>query len=115
LSDLRQRLSTAAFDLQRHWSALQHLHTRLHSACRHRTQGQQAALDALGARLHALDPHAVLGRGYAIAADAHGRIVCDAAALAPGDVLNVRVARGSIESRVTATRGAAPGDEPVKS
>jgi len=35
----------------------------------------------LAARLQALDPHAVLARGYALAADADGHIVTDAAGL----------------------------------
>ena len=110
LNELRQRLAAAALDPQRHWSALRQLGVQFHSACRHRLQVRQAALDALGARLHALDPHAVLSRGYAIATDQRGRIVTDAAAVAAGERLNVRVARGSIESRVTASKDIAPED-----
>ncbi|MPZ42397.1 MAG: exodeoxyribonuclease VII large subunit [Betaproteobacteria bacterium] len=111
LADLRQRLSAACLDPQRHWSLLQHLRVRFHSACRHRLQARQAAVEALGARLRALDPHAVLSRGYAIATDQRGRIVADAAAVAAGELLNVRVARGLIESRVTGAKGVPPEDD----
>jgi exodeoxyribonuclease VII large subunit len=114
LNDMRQRLAAAGLDPQRHWSALRHLRVQFHSACRHRLQARQAVLDALDARLRALDPHAVLSRGYAIATDQRGRIVTDAAAVAVGEPLNVRVARGSIEGRVTAAKNIAPDDAPAE-
>jgi exodeoxyribonuclease VII large subunit len=111
LNDLRQRLAAACLDPQRHWSGLEHMRMRIHSACRHRLQTRQASLDALGARLHALNPHAVLSRGYAIATDQRGRIVSDAAAVAVGEQLNVRLARGSIESRITGAKDLPPEDD----
>ena len=43
----------------------------------------------------------VLGRGYAIATERDGRAVRDASALAPGDTVSVRVARGRFGARVT--------------
>ncbi len=104
LSDLRQRLSAACLDPQRHLSALEHLRMRFHQACRQRLQARHAALDAFGARLQGLNPHAVLNRGYAIATDQRGRIVSDAATVAVGEQLNVRLARGLIESRVMGSR-----------
>ncbi|MGZ9030537.1 MAG: exodeoxyribonuclease VII large subunit [Burkholderiaceae bacterium] len=59
-------------------------------------------LAALGARLDALDPHAVLKRGYAMAVSAEGAIVTDAARLARGDVLTLRFARGGAAVQVQA-------------
>jgi exodeoxyribonuclease VII large subunit len=103
LNDLRRRLAAAGPDLQRCWNTVQHLRMHLRTGANETMQVRQARLDALGARLQAMNPHAVLDRGYAIATDAHGRIVTDAAALAPGDTLNVRLAHGGAESRVTAT------------
>lgn len=57
-------------------------------------------LETLAARLAALDPHAVLARGYAIALDQAGRAVTDSAGLAQGQGLRVVFARGAAQTRV---------------
>ncbi len=111
LTDLLRRLAGASPDPQRHGSALQHLCKRLDSGYRHRLQARQDGIDALAARLRTLDPRSVLSRGFAIATDARGHIVSDATAVTIGDCLNVRLARGSLESRVSATTEAAPEDD----
>jgi exodeoxyribonuclease VII large subunit len=51
-------------------------------------------------RLTALDPQAVLSRGYAMALDASGRAVTNSSALAAGDRLQVVLARGRAGVRV---------------
>jgi exodeoxyribonuclease VII large subunit len=48
-------------------------------------------------KLHSLSPLAVLGRGYAIASDAQGRIIKRASDVQPGERLRLRVADGEIE------------------
>lgn len=62
-------------------------------------------------RLDNLSPLKVLSRGYALAFDGSGQLVRDAAALAPGAAVEVRVARGRFEATVTATH--AGTDEPA--
>ncbi|MBF0282961.1 MAG: exodeoxyribonuclease VII large subunit [Magnetococcales bacterium] len=57
-------------------------------------------LATLVGRLTALSPQAILDRGFAIARDGEGRIVRDAAQLAPGESLSVTLARGGVEVRV---------------
>ena len=57
-------------------------------------------LNPLSARLAAMNPEAVLSRGYAIALDADGRAVTDAASLAIGDPLRIVVFRGAAGVRV---------------
>jgi exodeoxyribonuclease VII large subunit len=52
-------------------------------------------------KLHSLSPLAVLGRGYAIAFDARGRIVKRAGDIAPGERLRVRVSDGEMECEKT--------------
>ncbi len=52
------------------------------------------------ASLDALSPLGVLQRGYAIAQDASGKLVRDAAAMAPGDAVSVRLAKGRLNTRV---------------
>ena len=52
--------------------------------------------------LEALNPEAVVERGYAIVTDSNDAIVQDSAALAQGDTLRVRFARGTAAAEVTA-------------
>jgi exodeoxyribonuclease VII large subunit len=67
-------------------------------------------LASLGARLDALDPHAVLKRGYAMALTTEGAVVTDAARLTTGDPLTLRFARGGAAVRVQALLRDGTGD-----
>jgi len=93
---LAPRIDSAEARLQRRASTLA-------AAARHLLHGRQARLQTLAARLQALDPHAVLARGYALAIDARGHVVSDAARLAAGDLLRLRFARGGARARVEQT------------
>jgi exodeoxyribonuclease VII large subunit len=63
--------------------------------------GQRALLGEQVARLHALSPLAVLGRGYAIALhERTGKALLRAADAQPGDVLQLRLHDGSLRARV---------------
>ncbi|HET9528187.1 MAG TPA: exodeoxyribonuclease VII large subunit [Pyrinomonadaceae bacterium] len=55
------------------------------------------------ASLDALSPLGVLQRGYAIAQDASGKLVRDAASVSAGDEVSVRLARGKLNTRVVTT------------
>lgn len=74
------------------------------SACNNALETSlQDARERLGlaaASLDALSPLAVLQRGYAIAQDASGAPVRDAAAVNIGDHVRVRLAKGSLNTRV---------------
>ena len=59
-------------------------------------------LAELSARLGALDPHAVLKRGYALAVSADGAVITEASRLEVGDALTLRFARGGAAVRVHA-------------
>jgi exodeoxyribonuclease VII large subunit len=63
----------------------------------------------LAARLAALDPGAVLARGYAIALDAHGRAATSARALAIGDRLRLVLASGAAGVQVESVDPEAKG------
>jgi exodeoxyribonuclease VII large subunit len=65
---------------------------------------RRAALDHAGARLQALSPLATLSRGYAIVR-AGGAAVREAAAVGPGDPLEIELAVGSLGARVEEVRG----------
>ena len=60
-------------------------------------------LGLAAASLDALSPLGVLQRGYAIAQDASGKLVRDAASVNVGDEVNVRLARGRLNTRVVTT------------
>jgi exodeoxyribonuclease VII large subunit len=105
--DNAQRLMLTLARVDRHAARVEQLALRMQAANAQRQHGRQSGIDALAARLSALNPHAVLGRGYAIATDARGAIVRDASLLAAGDVLDVRLARGEARTRVVRT---SPGD-----
>jgi exodeoxyribonuclease VII large subunit len=52
------------------------------------------------AALDAMSPLKVLERGYAIAQDARGAIVREAAAVSAGDELRLRLWKGTLDCRV---------------
>jgi len=58
----------------------------------------------LSAQLAALDPTAILQRGYAMVSDDHGRVIMDPAQVKPDDPLTVRLAKGTLGVRVQPTR-----------
>ncbi|HZN08677.1 MAG TPA: exodeoxyribonuclease VII large subunit [Pyrinomonadaceae bacterium] len=110
--DLRSRVQEQALS-----HAFDEVKSRLASA-RRRFESASSACDAaidakiqegrerLGlaaASLDALSPLGVLQRGYAIAQDASGKLVRDAASVNVGDEINVRLARGRLNTRVVST------------
>jgi exodeoxyribonuclease VII large subunit len=73
---------------------------RLAAVARGSYEGRQQRFSALAAALNALDPHAVLDRGYAIAFAPDGRAVHDSRQLTAGERLRLRFARGGAHVRV---------------
>ncbi len=87
---------------------------RLTAASQARLGAARLALQPLVARLGALDPTAVLARGYAIALDRDGRAVTDAAALQVGAPLRIVLAQGAAGTRIeTIEPGAARDSGPT--
>jgi exodeoxyribonuclease VII large subunit len=76
---------------------------RLRAAPRLLLERRRAAVDRCGARLQALSPLATLGRGYAIVR-ADGAALREAAAVAPGDPLEIELASGGLGARVEDVR-----------
>jgi exodeoxyribonuclease VII large subunit len=74
---------------------------------------QQAALDNRARRLEALDPHAVLARGYAWVEGADGRPVTTSASLSPGAAVQGVWADGRAAMQVTSVQaGRGPAADP---
>ncbi|MBN1609177.1 MAG: exodeoxyribonuclease VII large subunit [Polyangiaceae bacterium] len=76
------------------------LKLRLRAAGTRRFELAKGQLADRASRLEALSPLAVLARGYALVTDEAGRAVRRATDVAPGDRLEVRVARGRLRARV---------------
>ncbi len=77
------------------------LQRRARLAIENRLAGQRARLEGLRLQLVALDPAAVLSRGYAIITRPDGTVVSSSAQVAAGDDIRVRVADGGFDARVT--------------
>jgi exodeoxyribonuclease VII large subunit len=78
------------------------LDAALRAGIRGSVSASRARLAAAAGRLRALDPLAILSRGYAVVyADGSPAPVTDASRVAPGDRLRIRVARGEIAATVT--------------
>ncbi|MGI6269533.1 MAG: exodeoxyribonuclease VII large subunit [Candidatus Howiella sp.] len=76
------------------------LSARLLRCGKERVENAAAGLGNAAGRLHALSPLAVLGRGYSLTYK-DGRILTDAGAVSLGDRVEIRLAAGSLDCRVT--------------
>ncbi len=99
-----QALVAAGPDLKQLERERAELARRLREAARGRVESVATRLAAIGVHLKHLNPSLVLERGYAIAHDASGAVVHDAAKLAPGDKLAITFARGSAHTEVKTTK-----------
>jgi exodeoxyribonuclease VII large subunit len=73
---------------------------RIAVAMRRRLDADRARLARLEVALTALDPSAVLARGYSITRDVEGRILADATGVRAGDLISTMLSHGEIRSTV---------------
>ena len=103
LTGLTYRLKRQDVSLQlaaaRH--RLQQAEARLERATVQRIARQQSRLGQSVARLEALSPLAVLGRGYALAYGADGKLLHSSAQATLDQSIRIRLARGAIGATVT--------------
>jgi exodeoxyribonuclease VII large subunit len=102
--DGRRAGAHPATRLGEHRARLAELGVRLERAGRRALDLRRRALGEAAARLGAMSPLAVLERGYALARTPDGTVVTDAAQVAPGDELELRLARGALDVRVERVR-----------
>ncbi|MEY8689177.1 MAG: exodeoxyribonuclease VII large subunit, partial [Leptothrix sp. (in: b-proteobacteria)] len=82
--------------LSREHERLAPLQRRLQHGLQRQCQLRALQLDLLAARLAALDPQALLARGYALLSDAAGRPLWSAEQAEPGQTLQVQLADGRL-------------------
>jgi len=73
---------------------------RLHGAVEGILESRRHLTDRLAAQLDALSPLKVLGRGYAVAQDASGRVLKFRGDFVSGEVFDLRVIDGQVRARV---------------
>lgn len=94
--EVKSRLTTA----RRRYEAAS---SACHASIDEKLQDGRERLALAAASLDALSPLGVLQRGYAIAQDAAGKLVRDAAVVKAGDEVSVRLAKGKLNTRVLTT------------
>jgi exodeoxyribonuclease VII large subunit len=101
LSAAAQRLNAARPDLRGLARATLESGRRLNGAMQRVQERLQSRLIRAQAHIASLNPQLMLERGYSITQAADGSIVRDADALALGDEIGVRFARGRVQTAVT--------------
>lgn len=86
--------------IERRETALERLTGRMTRAAQAMPQTKRARLDGLMRALNAVNPNAVLERGYAVVRQ-NGQAVTDASALDVGDLIDVTLKGGTLGARVT--------------
>lgn len=87
----------------RHEVRAGHLGEVVRAAGKDLVEDAEQEIASFAARLDDLSPLAILGRGYAVCYDAEGGVVRSSSALAPGQRVKVRVARGRLGCVVEST------------
>jgi exodeoxyribonuclease VII large subunit len=78
----------------------------LEAAARARLDDSRSRLAVAAASLDAMSPLAVLGRGYALAQDARGKLLRSSRAVSVGERVRVRLSEGALRCRVEEVEGA---------
>ena len=95
--------------IERRETALERLTGRMTRAAQTMPQTKRARLDGLMRALGAVNPNAVLERGYAVVRQ-NGQAVTDASALDVGDLIDVTLKGGTLGARVTRHTDETRGD-----
>jgi exodeoxyribonuclease VII large subunit len=97
---LGQRVRSPAERMQERTQRLEKFQLGLRAAIQARAASAQAQLSRQAAQLAALDPTAILQRGYAMVLDADANVVTDAARITIGAPLSVQLSKGLLDVRV---------------
>ena len=112
LATRRGTLAQLAAHLRQHSPALhvaaargrlQAARTSIEAALKGRLVSLERRLSLAARTLNAVSPLATLQRGYAIVTNEQGAVVTDATTLQPGESIEARLARGTVQARVERT------------
>jgi exodeoxyribonuclease VII large subunit len=103
LDYLARRLISPVQQIEQQKRQINQLSQRLSLSIKQQLTRQQKNLIQLEQNLHHLNPQAVLSRGYAFAQNIHGDIITDSAQIKVGDDIQLTLAVGAAEARVTKT------------
>jgi exodeoxyribonuclease VII large subunit len=103
IAQLNQRLVTPRHVIQREQRGLETLATRAQRAMQNGFVQRRLTLARLTSSLAHLSPEGVLARGYSIVQLENGAVVQDAATLAAGDTIDIRMHRGQARATVKST------------
>lgn len=92
----RPVLTTPAASLQSHFEGLDNARTKLNNAVKLQVTQAQAELTAVTSTLQAISPQATLERGYSILKAPGKGVLTDANQVAKGEILEARLAKGSM-------------------
>lgn len=110
LAPLANRLDRARPDLAFRRAEVGRYREQWAATMRDGLRRRRHSLNLLDARLSALNPRAVLERGYAIATDAAGRVLESIDSAQPGTPIHVHLADGRLDAQVTGRERCAGDD-----
>lgn len=97
--------------VERYKTQAQTLSHRLHICGSKMLRPYVMRIDKNAASLEALSPFAVLSRGYAIVRNAGGHVIKKTSDVTPGDVVNITLRDGSLQTQVTSAEQADKADK----
>lgn len=81
------------------------LENQMHRAARQTIAQYDQTLKSMAARMNAINPLAVLARGYSLTTDSDGQLLVDCNSVDPGDKITTRLAHGTITSAIERIHG----------
>lgn len=109
----RPVLTTPAASLQSHFEGLENTRNKLNNAVKLRLTQEELELSSAVATLKALSPQATLERGYSIIKAPGKGVLRDVSQVSKGDILEARLARGSMIVTVFGTNNPNKTDSPT--
>ncbi len=102
LGATRQRLEWASPErhIQNERQGIDNLQSRAERALRHNFQLKRAHLAGAQNRIEALNPSAILQRGFAVVQDSQGQLVRSVGDTTTGELINIRLSDGALSSTV---------------
>ena len=113
VAQLEQRLNRSAAGVVRQLPSPSLLKESLDTSLGRHLARLRNRIYAFDRTMAAIDPQAVLDRGYSLTMDSQGRAIRSIEGLEPGEMLETRIADGSIRSRIESSSDSNPDSDTV--